>query len=160
MSGQDPPFERTTCDCARDVKNCRIQPGYLIPRDLARIAGHLGITVGELGQRYLWASPGAVVADPRTGQRRRVGTITPRMEGGRCVFMGDGDRCTIHQVAPYGCAYFDVHMPRHVDVPRSVWGVSETMGSVLYGIIRSSLRPATWWRGKPVEETLKELGLR
>jgi Fe-S-cluster containining protein len=155
--GNDPPFPRTTCACAADRENCRFQPGYLIPRDLPRIAGHLGITVAELGQRHLWASPGALIMDPCTRQMRRAGTITPRMEEGKCVFLSKQEQCTIHPVAPFGCAYFDVHMPPHEDRPRSVWGIAETLASPLYRIIRWSLRPATWWRGKPVEETLKEL---
>jgi Fe-S-cluster containining protein len=150
----DPPFERTTCDCARDVENCRYQPGYLITRDLARIAGHLGITVAELGQRYLWASPGALVGSARGV--RRIGTITPRMKDGRCVFLQEGDRCAIHAVSPFGCAYFDMHMQPSEHRPRSAWGIAVVAASPLYRIIRASLRPATWWKGQPVnEETLK-----
>ena len=35
-------FERTACACSECAINCRFIPGYLIPADLDRIAGHLG----------------------------------------------------------------------------------------------------------------------
>lgn len=52
-----------------------------------------------------------MVADTRTGETVRVGTITPRRKAdGSCVFLDGDDRCTIHAVAPAGCAMFDTHM--------------------------------------------------
>jgi Fe-S-cluster containining protein len=56
-----------------------------------------------------------------TGQTFRIGTITPRMRAGRCVFLDGEDRCTIHAVAPAGCALFDTHMSAEAGQPRSLW---------------------------------------
>jgi len=77
-----PPFDRTVCDCAADRVNCRTQPGYLLPRDLTRIAAFLNLSLEELGRRYLCASLGAVVGDTQ-GFLFRIPTITPRVETNR-----------------------------------------------------------------------------
>lgn len=48
--------------------------------------------------------------DDRALQGKWIGSITPRSQGGRCVFLDEQDRCRIHAVAPFGCAYYDTHM--------------------------------------------------
>jgi Fe-S-cluster containining protein len=104
-------MNRTTCACADCVACCKQQPGALVAGELERIAAHLGETVDE-AKAHFWASPGALVGDRTTGRVFRVGTITPRFDRkrGRCVFLTDEDRCAIHAVAPFGCAFFDTHM--------------------------------------------------
>lgn len=55
------------------------------------------------------ASEGARVAT-RVGselQQFNIPSITPRLTEHGCVFLEDG-RCTIHEVSPFGCAYFRV----------------------------------------------------
>src|SRR5262245_411680 len=106
-----PPFARTVCACPECRACCTRQPGPLLPGELERIAAHLGQTVREASAKF-WASPGGRIGNRATGQTLDVPTITPRMRAGRCVFLSqDGeDRCTIHEVAPFGCAYFDTHM--------------------------------------------------
>jgi len=43
----------------------------------------------------------------------RIGTIvTKKKADGSCVFLDEHDRCKIHPVAPFGCAYFDTHMSK------------------------------------------------
>jgi Fe-S-cluster containining protein len=48
------------------------------------------------------------------GRIARIGTITPERNKntGHCVFLDKDDRCMIHSVAPFGCAYFDTHMSK------------------------------------------------
>lgn len=85
-------------------------PGYLLPHDLIEIGTRVsnGVT-REFLSGYLLASEGAVV---QTGdQRFRIPTIVPAQKAdGSCVFLNEHDRCTIHDIAPFGCAYFDTHM--------------------------------------------------
>ncbi len=58
----------------------------------------------------------AVPPVSQAGRRYRIGTITPRMvrtsTGRACTFLDQAGRCTVHPVAPFGCAYFDTHMGR------------------------------------------------
>jgi hypothetical protein len=42
------------------------------------------------------------------------------------VFLTADDRCSIHAVAPFGCAYFDTHMSYARAHPRSLWLVYST----------------------------------
>lgn len=114
-------FERTKCACAECVKYCKRQPGPLAPEDWERIQKHLGATDAEMRELF-WASPGCLAKDV-FGNTTRIGTITPRYDRRRkrCVFLGDDDRCKIHEVAPFGCAYFDTHMSNVTAHPRSSW---------------------------------------
>jgi Fe-S-cluster containining protein len=134
------PFARTKCACAECVACCKRQPGPLAPGDFERIADHLGESPAE-AERHFCASPGAII---RTldGRIARVGTITPRFEDGRCVFLGPDDRCTIHAVAPFGCSHFDVHMTADEANPRSLWAVRQQMTKE-YQQLRDRLEPAT-----------------
>jgi Fe-S-cluster containining protein len=72
--------------------NCCSRPGGVVrvdADDVARIAGHLGLSEGAFRSRYVAA----------TGDRLAEGL------GGRCVFLEDGRRarCTIHPVRPERC---------------------------------------------------------
>lgn len=106
-------MERTTCSCQECIACCKRQPGPLIEGDMEKIAAALGESLEET-KKHFWASPGALVKNMQTGRAYRVGTITPKFDRrrGRCVFLTDDDRCSIHAVAPFGCAYFDTHMGR------------------------------------------------
>ena len=113
-------FARTTCACPECVACCTRQPGSLAAGDLERIADRLGLSVRVAALKF-WASPGALAMNSETGQVFRIGTITPRMERGQCVFLDAESKCSIHEVAPFGCAYFDTHMSAVEAQPRSVW---------------------------------------
>lgn len=72
--------------------NCCSRPGGVVrvdAGDVARIAGHLGLSEGAFRSRYVAA----------TGNRLAEGL------GGRCVFLEDGHRarCTIYPVRPERC---------------------------------------------------------
>jgi Fe-S-cluster containining protein len=103
-------FKRTVCACSECVACCKRQPGPLILADFQRIADFLGETP-EQAKAHFKASRGSLIG--YKGKIVRIGTITPKHdETGRCVFLDEKDRCKIHPVAPFGCAYFDTHMGR------------------------------------------------
>lgn len=122
------PYDRTVCACPACVAYCTSRPGYLIPSDLDRIPW----------LDRLRASKGALVGT-RDGRRWRIGTITPAMDGGRCVFLDAEDRCTIHAQAPFGCAYFDAHMTPAAADQRSAWGLRQVQASPTYQAVRAVL---------------------
>ena len=105
-------FERTVCACSECAINCRFIPGYLIPADLERIAGHLGCeNLIEFALENLLASPGATVLE--RAQVRQIPTLVPaRRSDGACKFLDTNNRCTIHEVSPFGCAFFDAHQSK------------------------------------------------
>lgn len=131
-------FERTTCACKRCVDCCKAQPGPLAPGDYERIIELTGLHPEE-ARLMFWASPGSLVADSRTGRQRLVGTITPQMVRGRCVFLQPDDRCGIHAVSPFGCAMFDMHQPPSAWRPRSLWLVQAIDADSDYQRLRATL---------------------
>jgi Fe-S-cluster containining protein len=122
----------------------------LAPGDFERIAGYLGED-RETAKQHFWASPGSLVKT-WLGKVIRIGTITPRYTKGRCVFLDDQDRCRIHPVAPFGCAYFDTHMSDEAAMPRSVWMADRQKNDAEYQALRDELPYAT--HHKPVKYTL------
>lgn len=136
-----PPFDRTICACPACTACCTEQPGSLAAGELEAIASHLQLPVRVAALKF-WASPGALVGNRATGQTFRVGTITPRLVRGRCVFLDAEDRCTIHAVAPFGCRMFDTHMDAAEAHPRSLWLV-RSQADPAYQSLRRTLVPAT-----------------
>jgi Fe-S-cluster containining protein len=130
-------FSRTKCACEQCVGCCKRQPGPLIPGDLERIAALRGESVEEAKANF-WASPGALVKHLSTGKVQRIGTITPRYRKGRCVFLDEHDRCSIHEAAPFGCAFFDTHMSNVTAQPRSVFA-AQAAEDPEYQELRNSL---------------------
>jgi len=127
-------FTRTKCACDSCRACCKRQPGSLADGDLDRIVQYWSKAQGvsaevalEQIKAQLCASPGALIMDSTSLVTKRVGTIVPKMRKGRCVFLDKDERCIIHEVAPFGCAYFDCHMSRVVAHPRSVWLVHTQM---------------------------------
>lgn len=102
-------FDRTVCDCDKCVAACMHMPGMLAPGDLQRLCP-TGLSPEESDawlREHFAASPGAVVW--QQGELVRVPTIVPKIRDGGCVFLQDR-RCTIHERAPFGCAFMDMHM--------------------------------------------------
>lgn len=118
------PFEPTSCACPADQANCTRQPGHLLPGQLTEILAHLGEVNAA---KYFWNSPGMLLASSRRpGEVFRLRTITPRFENGKCIFYEAG-RCHIHEVAPFGCRYFDVHMNGVEGDRRARWGLNQLL---------------------------------
>ena len=139
---------RTTCACPECRACCSRQPGPLIPGQLQTIAAHLGKTVRE-ASAYFVASPGGRLANRATGAQLRVGTITPRMKAGRCVFLGPEGACRIHSVAPFGCSHFDTHMSAAEGHRRGVWMMRLQASDEAYQSLRRTLTPAASHRPLP-----------
>jgi len=119
-------------------------PSYLCPGDIFAIADHL-IQKGIITTRqevfgFLRASKGAIVGDSATGKLFRVGTITPKVDTrGRCIFLTSEDRCEIHSVAPFGCAFFSAHMDKLEGDKRSMWGLIQISRTPAYEQLRQKL---------------------
>jgi hypothetical protein len=97
--------KRTVCACDECVRNCRFIPGYLIPSDLTRMIP-AGVVPTEWAEGRLLASPGALVL--KGGRSFRIHTLVPATKAdGSCIHLGAGNRCEIHAIAPFGCAFFD-----------------------------------------------------
>ena len=118
-------FTRTSCACRDCSVNCRFIPGFLVPEDLESLhhatAPHL--LPADWARRHLLASPGALVASPQRGVFRIRTLVPARRSDGACTFLAADDRCTVHAVAPYGCAFFDAHMDQNDGVRRSREGL-------------------------------------
>ena len=144
MTATPAPFARTVCSCAQCISCCTSQPGSLAAGELEAIAAHLDLPVRVAALKF-WASPGALLMNSTTGATFRLGTITPRLVRGRCVFLDAEDRCTIHAVAPFGCAAFDTHMPASEAQPRSQW-LARSQADPAYQSLRRTLREATSYK--------------
>jgi hypothetical protein len=121
-------FRRTVCACHECTLNCRYLPGYLVPTDLERIQLYLSTRQDLLAwaRQHLLASPGALVL--HKGQVVRIPTLVPaRRADGACTFLTGDDRCAIHPMAPFGCAFFDAHQPLAEADRRSKWGLQSVL---------------------------------
>jgi hypothetical protein len=121
-------FNRTVCACPECTMNCHHIPGYLIPADLERMHQQLSPSedLHAWARQYVLASPGAVVLCQ--GQAVRIPTLVPaRRPDGAFTFLTDAGRCAIHAVAPYGCAFFDTHMPQAEADRRSKRGLQAVL---------------------------------
>ena len=143
-------FSRTVCACPACAQCCRHIPGYLLPDDLDRIRQHVAPAADPVAwaRRHLLASPGALVA--QRGRVFRIPTLVPaRRPDGACMFLTADERCAIHPVAPFGCAFFDMHMPTAEADRRSHRGLQALLDA--------------WKRGDfyaQVWATLQEAGLQ
>jgi hypothetical protein len=91
-------FCRTICGCAFCQAPCRHIPGGLMPADVSRLCPS-GQDVLSWAEQHLRALVGLPAP-----------TLVPaRRPGGACHWLFDG-RCAVHNVAPFGCAFFDSHM--------------------------------------------------
>jgi Fe-S-cluster containining protein len=122
-------FQRTVCACSDCSINCRFIPGFLIPADLRRIATGRNYSEDDLfefARKELLASPGARVM--KGGRVLAIRTLVPaRKPDGSCIYLDDYDRCSIHQVSPFGCAFFDAHQSRIISDGRSSEGLDAVM---------------------------------
>jgi hypothetical protein len=116
-------FARTECSCRDCQAFCHSLPGFLIPSDLETIAAVLGYDDLVLfAMENLLASIGATVL---MGDRlTQIPTLVPqRKPAGGCKFFDDENRCTIHAVSPFGCAFFQSNMNRREADHRSSCGL-------------------------------------
>jgi len=134
-------MERTKCGCHDCTAGCKAMPGCLIPGDIERIQGHVGDVSGEFVLSHFVVSDGALVRKEFVDRtvEFRVPTIVPAQKpDGSCVFLDVDDKCSIHEVAPFGCAYHDTHMTAEVAAPRSEFCVATQIESHKNGTPYSS----------------------
>lgn len=114
-------------------------PGSLVPGDLERIADHLGVTISEEWvQQHFLASDGARAI--LGGQAVQVGTIVPAQQAdGKCVFLDNDGRCTVHPVAPFNCAYQDQHISDQESQQRSIVAIRRQANSQEYRTVHKWL---------------------
>jgi hypothetical protein len=92
-------FDRTRCDCELCRAPCRHIPGSLAIGDLERLCPPGADT-------FAWAEEHL-----RAITDKPFPTLVPaRQANGHCHWLFQG-LCAVHENAPYGCAFFDSHMP-------------------------------------------------
>ena len=146
-SAARPTFARTVCACHDCSRFCKTKPGALIPSDVPRIAARLVelklIDREANVSEFLRATHPTTVFDRDLGKHIQIKKIGPaRNQKGRCVFLDEADRCRIHSVSPFGCAYFDAHMPKAEAERRWIWGLTQIRSSAEYQSLRETLRLA------------------
>ena len=100
-------FRRTVCACAFCTACCLHVPGTLDPADLPRLCP-------EGADLFAWAEQHLRAL---TGQPYPA-LVPARGPSGPCHWLYEG-KCAVHESAPYGCAFFDAHMPQ-AEVDRRV----------------------------------------
>jgi hypothetical protein len=107
----------------------------MIPGDAEKVVQLVQKPIKEL----FVASPGALVYNSSTRKMFRIGTITPKYEHEKCIFLMPDGKCQVHAVAPYGCAFFDIHMDMSEGQKRSMWGLRLIQGDLQYNRLRDDL---------------------
>ncbi len=106
-------MQRTSCACKNCIAGCKTKPGCLAPGDLERIQEFVGDTSPEFVLSHFLSSEGAKCLKKINGTVYifHVPSIVPAQKpDGSCIFLDEQERCTIHPVSPFGCAYHDTHM--------------------------------------------------
>lgn len=116
---------RTNCDCGVCVRNCAVMPGYLIPADLPRMIPP-NVDEFKWAEENLLASPGALAM--KDGIRFRIPTLVPAVkEDGSCIHLSAEGTCGIHDISPFGCAFFDCGPERPKIVHASMIQIQEAI---------------------------------
>ena len=152
-------MERTICNCYLCKLNCKTIPGYLIPTDLLIISKHFNYNYNILKftEEYLLASPGAIVQ--RGDKIFRIHTLVPRRnEKGYCIFFTEDEKCSIHEISPFGCRYFDHSQTKEEADKRSKIGLNSIMEVTTESQVYKSLIYILVEEGliSPAPEILKE----
>jgi len=115
----------------------------LVPADIERISRALGYSnVVTFALENLAASPGATVMNAE-GRVFQIPTLVPkRKPDGSCKFLDEHNRCTIHAVSPFGCAFFDAHQSTDEANRKSSRGLQEVAGQ--WVAERASLYAMLW----------------
>lgn len=149
-----PVYKRQSCTCSSCVSACHARPGMLLPIDLQRLScdqlqdgneERLPANLLQWAEAHLVAPPGVILAirDRANNEMLRfeVPVLLPRpsaiAEDGasRCHWLTEDDRCSVHEQAPYGCAWFNTCAPPGSPSDRaSSWHLS-TACLVLYNML-------------------------
>jgi Fe-S-cluster containining protein len=136
-------FIRSECACRECTANCKFISGYLVPADIERIGRALGYSnIVTFAFENLAASPGATVMNAE-GRVFQIPTLVPRRKSdGSCKFLDEKNRCSIHAISPFGCAFFDAHQSTDEANGKSARGLQEIARQWVEG--RTSLYALIW----------------
>lgn len=108
-----------SCSCNECISACLNDPGRLVPDDIPGLSRLLKITVQDLENYYLVRVPvtsnghtvHALAPAKKKGRRfiAAPGTDAPDYyaeEKGRCIFLDDKDRCSVHEAKPFECGAY------------------------------------------------------
>lgn len=117
---------RTSCACDACRRCCRYLSPWLIPSDLERLIPSDADPL-EWAESNLLASPGPLVVQvvereircrskPQECERQLVrrgirvpGLVLAAKGDGSCKFLTATGACSIHEISPFGCAFFNGH---------------------------------------------------
>jgi hypothetical protein len=147
-------FTRTRCDCGTCIANCEGLPGYLIPGDLKRLLPpdvyEDEEKAKEFAREHFRASNATeIIRCHHDGRKEHmhVGTLVPtHRENGSCHYL-ENDRCTIHAIAPFGCAFFDCRQSKQQADAISSRGISAIIADRDAGGLYSRLWASLWKEG-------------
>lgn len=91
-------FRRTECSCPFCQAPCRHIPGSLDVSDLERLCPP-GQDLLTWAEQHLRALP----------EKPYLTLVPARQANGHCHWFFDG-KCAVHDAAPYGCSFYDMHM--------------------------------------------------
>jgi len=91
MTREEFGYKRLSCDCPECRCFCRYMPGNLIPSDLDRL-----IPAGA--DPYQWAEEHLTAS--------YSGRLVTRMTERGCHWLTADGLCSVHEQAPFGCAFF------------------------------------------------------
>src|SRR5215469_6537098 len=121
--------ERTSCACQACQRCCRFLSAWLIPSDLERLIPS-GANPFKWAESNLLASPGPLVVQvveqefrscsemPKCARRfvrrrfRVPSLVLSANADGSCKFLSTTGGCSVHEVSPFGYAFFDGHARR------------------------------------------------
>jgi Fe-S-cluster containining protein len=107
------------CNCNECISACHNDPGRLIPSDIPRLSRLLKISELDLENNYLVRvqvrsnghTAHALVPAKIKGRRFIAEPGTTALdyyseEKGRCIFLDDKDRCSVHEAKPFECGAY------------------------------------------------------
>lgn len=104
------------CVCHQCISACKNQPGWFAYGEAEKTAEFLGVSFEEFKKQiildscdnwkiddaaYVWAPRKVGVDRPEDETRSWLSQRTP----GRCVFLTEDERCSIHAAKPFECRY-------------------------------------------------------
>lgn len=105
------------CSCHTCVQACLKKPGWFAPGEIKPAADLLGMTEEDFFKKYLsvdyWTNPDAnlfVLSPAIVGET--PGQEFPLEPTGKCVFLTDEGKCSIHAAKPYECRSYDHRQKR------------------------------------------------
>jgi hypothetical protein len=107
------------CSCNECISACLNDPGRLVPGDIPKLSRFLKISEHDLENYYLVRvsvtcnehTVHALAPAKKKGRRfiATPGTTAPDYyadEKGRCIFLDDKDRCSVHEAKPFECGAY------------------------------------------------------